>query len=137
MTTHSANTTERGFEMGCTWSDMHEMSNNFLMMKNQTFIDKIQTENLRDSISKVTLACSSYTKHDKNTVIGEWSEPHSDKLGGEICIATRALVCIYTSTECKTLKGERRMIFILLLLTTIRTGESIVLVVKMPCRYLY
>ena len=28
--------------MGCTWSDMHEMSNNFLMMKNS-----IQTENLR------------------------------------------------------------------------------------------
>ena len=42
-----------------------------------------------------------------------------------------------TSTECNTLKGERRMIFILLLLTTIRTGESFVLVVKMPCRYLY
>ena len=28
-------------------------------------------------------------------VIGERSEPHSDKFGGEICIATRALVCIY------------------------------------------
>ena len=28
-------------------------------------------------------------------VIGERSEPLSDKLGGEICIATRALVCIY------------------------------------------
>ena len=25
---------------------MHEMSNNFLIMKNQTFIDKIQTENV-------------------------------------------------------------------------------------------
>ena len=31
-------------EMGCTWSDMHEMSNNFLMMKNP---NKIQIENLR------------------------------------------------------------------------------------------
>ena len=29
------------------------------------------------------------------TLIGERSEPPSDKLGGEICIATRALVCIY------------------------------------------
>ena len=28
-------------------------------------------------------------------LIGERSEPLSDKLGGEICIATRALVCIY------------------------------------------
>ena len=28
-------------------------------------------------------------------MIGERSEPLSDKLGGEICIATRALVCIY------------------------------------------
>ena len=28
-------------------------------------------------------------------IIGERSEPLSDKLGGEICIATRALVCIY------------------------------------------
>ena len=28
-------------------------------------------------------------------VIGERSEPLSDKLGGEICIATCALVCIY------------------------------------------
>ena len=28
-------------------------------------------------------------------LIGERSEPPSDKLGGEICIATRALVCIY------------------------------------------
>ena len=28
-------------------------------------------------------------------VIGERSEPLSDQLGGEICIATRALVCIY------------------------------------------
>ena len=28
-------------------------------------------------------------------VIGERSKPLSDKLGGEICIATRALVCIY------------------------------------------
>ena len=27
--------------------------------------------------------------------IGERSEPLSDKLGGEICIATCALVCIY------------------------------------------
>ena len=27
--------------------------------------------------------------------IGERSDPLSDKLGGEICIATRALVCIY------------------------------------------
>ena len=44
---HSANTTESGFEMGCTWSDMHEMLNNFLMMKNPNIIDKIQTENLR------------------------------------------------------------------------------------------
>ena len=35
--THSANTTESGFEMGCTWSDIHEMST----------IHKIQTENLR------------------------------------------------------------------------------------------
>ena len=25
---------QSGFERGCTWSDMHEMSNNFLMMKN-------------------------------------------------------------------------------------------------------
>ena len=30
-------------------------------------------------------------------IIGERSEPPSDKLGGEICIATRALVCIYLS----------------------------------------
>ena len=45
---HSANTTKSGFEIGCTWSDMHEMSNNFLNdEKSQTFIDKIQTENLR------------------------------------------------------------------------------------------
>ena len=29
------------------------------------------------------------------TIIGERSEPLSDKLGGEICIATRALVYIY------------------------------------------
>ena len=28
-------------------------------------------------------------------IIGERSEPPSDKLGGEICIATRALVFIY------------------------------------------
>ena len=28
-------------------------------------------------------------------VIGERSEPLSDKLGGEICIATRVLVCIF------------------------------------------
>ena len=28
-------------------------------------------------------------------MIGERSEPLSDKLGGEICIATSALVCIY------------------------------------------
>ena len=28
-------------------------------------------------------------------IIGERSELLSDKLGGEICIATRALVCIY------------------------------------------
>ena len=28
-------------------------------------------------------------------IVGERSEPLSDKLGGEICIATRALVCIY------------------------------------------
>ena len=28
-------------------------------------------------------------------LVGERSEPLSDKLGGEICIATRALVCIY------------------------------------------
>ena len=28
-------------------------------------------------------------------IIGKRSEPLSDKLGGEICIATRALVCIY------------------------------------------
>ena len=28
-------------------------------------------------------------------LIGERSEPLSGKLGGEICIATRALVCIY------------------------------------------
>ena len=31
------------------------------------------------------------------SVIGERSETLSDKLGGEICIATRALVCIYLS----------------------------------------
>ena len=31
------------------------------------------------------------------SIIGERSEPLSDKLGGEICIATRALVCIYIS----------------------------------------
>ena len=31
----------------------------------------------------------------KIIIIGERSEPPSDKLGGEICIATRALVCIY------------------------------------------
>ena len=30
-----------------------------------------------------------------NDFIGERSEPPSDKLGGEICIATRVLVCIY------------------------------------------
>ena len=30
-------------------------------------------------------------------IIGERSEPPSDKLDGEICIATRALVCIYLS----------------------------------------
>ena len=29
------------------------------------------------------------------SIIGERSEPLSDKLGGEICIATRTLVCIY------------------------------------------
>ena len=28
-------------------------------------------------------------------IIGERSKPPSDKLGGEICIATRELVCIY------------------------------------------
>ena len=39
---HSANTTESGFEIGCTWSDMHEMSNNFLMMINPNSLDKIQ-----------------------------------------------------------------------------------------------
>ena len=31
----------------------------------------------------------------KRLMIGERSEPLSDKLGGEICFATRALVCIY------------------------------------------
>ena len=37
------------------------------------------------------------------TIIGERSEPLSDKLGGEICIATLALVCIYINTmaECR------------------------------------
>ena len=33
-------------------------------------------------------------------VIGERSEPLSDKLGGEICIATHALVCIYLLYIC-------------------------------------
>ena len=28
-------------------------------------------------------------------LVGDRSEPLSDKLGGDICIATRALVCIY------------------------------------------
>ena len=32
-------------------------------------------------------------------LVGERSEPLSDKLGGEICIATRALVCIYLYTR--------------------------------------
>ena len=35
------------------------------------------------------------SKNNKIQLIGERSEPPSDKLGGEICIATRALVCIY------------------------------------------
>ena len=30
-------------------------------------------------------------------LIGERSDPLSDKLGGKICIAKRALVCIYLS----------------------------------------
>ena len=34
-------------------------------------------------------------RHSAMVLIGERSEPLSDKLGGEICIATRALVCIY------------------------------------------
>ena len=38
---------------------------------------------------------SGLTKKTCILVIGERSEPLSDKLGGEICIATRALVCIY------------------------------------------
>ena len=33
---------QSGFEIGCTWSDMHEMSNNFLMMKNPNSLDEIQ-----------------------------------------------------------------------------------------------
>ena len=33
--------------------------------------------------------------HAHHGLIGERSKPLSDKLGGEICIATRALVCIY------------------------------------------
>ena len=35
------------------------------------------------------------TKESTNILIGERSKPLSDKLGGEICIVTRALVCIY------------------------------------------
>ena len=40
---------------------------------------------------------SERSERSEHTVIGigERSEPLSDKLGGEICIATRALVCIY------------------------------------------
>ena len=35
------------------------------------------------------------TYEDWTLLIGERSEPLSDKLSGEICIAMRALVCIY------------------------------------------
>ena len=43
------------------------------------------------------LAIRHYIKYVKkiSVLIGERSEPTSDKLGGEICIATRTLVCIY------------------------------------------
>ena len=34
-------------------------------------------------------------------LIGERSEPLSDKLGGEICIAMRVLVCIYLYIQVK------------------------------------
>ena len=50
------------------------------------------------------------------------------------------LYILTTSTECKTLKGERRMIFIFNIITALNYNqdrESFVLVVKMPCRYLY
>ena len=57
--TKKANTTGSGFEIGCTWSGMHVMSNSFLMMKNPNIIDKIQTENLRvknpNSLDKIQL----------------------------------------------------------------------------------
>ena len=41
------------------------------------------------------MAVNAITSTVSGIIVGERSEPLSDKLGGEICIATRALVCIY------------------------------------------
>ena len=55
-------------------------------MQSQNIPEKLQPSN------QITLLLLLLTG---TIFIGERSEPLSDKLGGEICIATRALVCIY------------------------------------------
>ena len=78
-------------------------------------------------------------------IIGERSEPPSDKLGGEICIATRVLVCIYlyiyiyayglTTVPCPRymLRAQRGQLINIILRSPFNVLHSVLVIIMMVC----